>query len=122
MDNLDADEKPILYYQVRRPLKVPLSLTVIVFVCAPLIASWVLLAIPFIWLGAICAAPNLNLVDGWLAWVALLFGVTLFHFHQPNAGIPIVLGTGISYIFSSFQMYTTAVPIYEYDEKRSDTE
>jgi hypothetical protein len=38
---------------------------------------WVLCAIPFIVLGSICAAPNLNLADGFLVIVFVLLGIVV---------------------------------------------
>ena len=62
-------------------------------------SSWALVSIPFIWLGALCAQPNLNLADGCLAYLAVLASFVLGLFH-PSIGLAIGIGTLSAYCLS----------------------
>ncbi len=53
---------------------------------------WALAAAPFILLGSWCAAPNLNLANGCLAYLAMIAGLLIAPFHPP-LGIAISAGT-----------------------------
>jgi len=55
---------------------------------------WLLCSIPFIVLGRICAAPNLNLADGCLVMIAVAFGVAL--------GAPLFRRLGEAFVAGSF--------------------
>jgi hypothetical protein len=70
---------------------------------------WWLLALPFIVLGSLCAAPNLNLADGFLALLAVAVGIVVSCFHA-GAGISIILGTSTSWFLASIEKSVRAVP------------
>jgi len=52
---------------------------------------WFLAALPFVWLGSVCAQPNLNLVNGCLAYLAMIVGVGVTALFRP-LGIAILAG------------------------------
>ena len=60
---------------------------------------WWLAALPFIYLGEVCAAPNMNMADGFLAWLALFIGLIVLTFCLP-LGMAICTGTMLSYVTS----------------------
>lgn len=59
---------------------------------------WILCSIPFIVLGSICAAPNLNLADGCLVLVASLVGVAVAALWFRPLGQAIVAGSFAGWI------------------------
>jgi hypothetical protein len=71
---------------------------------------WFLLALPFIYLGSVCAAPNLNLADGFPAIVAVFLGliVTLF---KLESGAAIAGGTTASLLLSALEKRLRAKPV-----------
>jgi hypothetical protein len=72
-------------------------------------SSWWLLAIPFVAIGWICAAPNLNLANGFLAYVSMIVGFILLKFHEPSAHA-ILTGAAAGYYLSALEMGLTAKP------------
>ena len=52
---------------------------------------WCLASLPFIWLSSVCAQPNLNLVNGCLAYVSIIVGYGLMLVYTP-LGYPILAG------------------------------
>jgi hypothetical protein len=98
--------------------RVPLAVFVPVILCVGALALvlegnlWWLLALPFVVLGSLCAAPNLNLADGFLTMVAVIIGVVISQFHA-EAGTPIIWGAFASWLLSSFEKRIRMKPIYE---------
>lgn len=64
--------------------------------CTP----WAYLAIPAIFVGVWCSAPNFNLANGCLAWIVILAGGILSVFH-PLSGAAIYLGAGCAWFIGS---------------------
>jgi hypothetical protein len=65
--------EPVIYYEIRASVFVPALLTIGVVACSVFVHNYLLLtAIPFTALGSVCAAPNLNLADGFLVIVAFV--------------------------------------------------
>lgn len=66
----DASEpQQITGYLIPRAVFVPAALGIFALSLVWLNSPLWLLSLPFIYLGSICAAPNLNLADGfWLYW------------------------------------------------------
>jgi hypothetical protein len=99
-------------YLVPPALFVPLLLTVAVVVMAFRVSWLALLALPFVWLGSICAQPNLNLANGCLAYLAILVGIILVGFHVAT-GIPILFGTLAGFYLSAAEKWIRARPLPE---------
>jgi hypothetical protein len=59
---------------------------------------WLLCSIPFIVLGSICAAPNLNLADGCLVMIAIVIGVAVAALLFRRLGEAIVAGSFAGWI------------------------
>jgi len=73
-------------------------------------SPWPLLALPFIFLGSLCAAPNHNLVNGFLALVAMAIGLWVASFHK-EIGSAIFGGTFSSWFLSGLEMRIRATPV-----------
>jgi hypothetical protein len=86
-------------YIVRPAVFVPVVLSAFAIVVAAWVSWWFLVAVPFVWLGSICAQPNLNLADGCLAYVTIIVGLAVLPFFRP-VGLAIVVGT-ISGLYAS---------------------
>ena len=63
---------------------------------------WFLAAVPFVWLGSVCAQPNLNLADGCLAYVAMTVGAALTPVSGP-LGIAMLTGTFCGLLASAIE-------------------
>lgn len=93
------------------PAKVaPISLALFATYLGVTLSPWTFIAIPFIYLGSICATPSLNLVNGFLVLVsvALGFGVALI---RKEIGLMIILGATGSWILSAIEKAITAKEI-----------
>jgi hypothetical protein len=86
-------------YIIRPAVFVPTILSVAAVVLAIHDSWWFLAALPFIWLGSICAQPNLNLANGCLAYVAIIAGFIMLALFRP-LGIAIMAGA-ISGLYAS---------------------
>jgi len=99
-------------YLVPRAVITPVVLSLVAIFLAYNENVWVALSIPFIVLGSLCSAPNLNLADGFFAWVAIILGWVLSHYY-PEPALPIIIGTFLGWCISSFEMKLRAVPVYD---------
>jgi hypothetical protein len=88
-------------YIVRPAVFAPAVLSVVAVAFAIQDSWWFLAALPFIWLGSVCAQPNLNLANGCLAYLAMLVGIGVTALFRP-LGIAILAGA-----FSGF--YVSAI-------------
>ena len=68
------------------------------------------IAIPFIYLGSICAAPNFNLADGFPILVSMVLGAGIMIFKK-EIGFAIFLGSTSSWVLSAIEKAITAIPI-----------
>jgi hypothetical protein len=102
-------------YRVYPAIVVPLTLAVSAIAVAVAHTPWAYLALPFIYLGSVCAAPNFNLANGFLAFVAVLAGCCVMHF-DAEAGAAIVIGAGASWMLSSIEKLIKARPITDNTE------
>jgi hypothetical protein len=66
------------------------------------VTRWALLSLPFIYLGSVCASPNLNLADGCLVVVASVLGLVVLAVEKP-AGLAILVSSLASWLFSSIE-------------------
>ena len=72
-------------------------------------ANWWFLSIPFVAIGWMCAAPNLNLANGLLAYLSMIGGFILLKFHEPS-GAAIAVGAAAGFYLSALEMRVTAKP------------
>ena len=93
------------------PAKVaPLLCGAAAFLLAITWTPWALCALPFIYLGSICAAPNLNLADGFLVIFSVLVGIGIA-FLKLEAGVAVSAGAAVSWILSCLEKAYTAKEI-----------
>jgi len=95
-----------VYPAVFVPCLLALGTLAIAFTLAPL----AFIALPFIYLGSSSAAPNLSLSSGFLALIAVGAGL-LVSFYQLEIGAAIFLGSGVSWVLSSFEQRLRAKPV-----------
>ena len=70
-------------YVVRPAVFSPTILSVAAVLAALQDSWWYLVALPFIWLGSVCAQPNLNLVNGCLAYLSIGVGLIVAVYFRP---------------------------------------
>ena len=114
MGRLTCIVRPVKPTSYRVPLAViaPVVLVVATVFLAIAVSPWSLVAVPFILLGSLCAAPNMNLANGLLAIVAILLGIGVAYLHR-EVGSAIVLGTVASWFLSSLEKRWRAIPVYD---------
>ncbi len=85
-------------FVVPRVIYAPVILSCVVLALTLLDSAWMLDALPFVWLGASGAAPNLNLANGCMAYLAMIAGcmILIFHAHE-CLGILILVGAASGY-------------------------
>jgi hypothetical protein len=96
-------------YITRPAIFAPSILSVIAVVAAFQFSWWSLVALPFIWLGSVCAQPNLNLANGCLAYLAMLIGFALTGLFRP-LGLAILGGAMSGFYVSSIEKRMRARP------------
>jgi hypothetical protein len=91
-------------YRVRPAVIAPAVLAVAAMVFAVRQSWWALVALPFIYLGSVCAQPNLNLANGCLAYLAMLigFGITALF---PPLGFAILGGAMSGFYVSALEKW-----------------
>lgn len=104
------DASSVLCYCVPPAIFAPSVLAIVFIALARQLSWWFLIALPFVYLGSICAQPNLNLADGCLAYLAMILGFILLAFFKP-VGIPILLGTVSSYYASAVEKWMRMRPV-----------
>jgi hypothetical protein len=99
-------------YRVRPAVIAPAVLAVAAIVFAVRQSWWALVALPFIYLGSICAQPNLNLANGCLAYLAMLigFGITALF---PPLGFAILGGAMSGFYASALEKWIRMRPVPE---------
>ena len=101
-----STEKVIM---VRRARFVPVGLFIAAVVLAFMVSPWWLLSIPFVAVGALFTAPNLNLVNGMPSYLSMVGGFVLMRFHEPS-GLAILAGVMSSFYGSALEMRIFAKP------------
>lgn len=96
-------------YIVPMAVFAPAVLTVVAVAVSAQDSWWYLTAIPFIWLGSICAQPNLNGADGCLAYLAMIVGFALLVLFKP-LGVAIVAGSVSGFYLSAAEKYIRMRP------------
>lgn len=89
-------------YIIRPAIYSPVALSGIVVLLSFTESWWCIAAIPFIWLGSICAQPNMNLANGCLAYLAMLIGVGICAWFRP-LGLPILFGAITGFYSSAIE-------------------
>ena len=89
-------------YIVRSAIFAPMILSVVTVVFAIRDSWWLLAALPFIWLGSVCAQPNMNLANGCLAYLTMVVGVGVTALHRP-LGIAIFAGAISGFYVSAIE-------------------
>lgn len=89
-------------HTVRPAVFAPVFLSLAAIGAAAWQSWWLLAALPFIWLGSVCAQPNLNLADGCQAYLAVIAGVLIcVWFKWP--GMAVWVGTMSGYLLSAVE-------------------
>jgi hypothetical protein len=104
-----STEKVIM---VRRARFVPVGLIVAAVVLAFTESTWWLLSIPFVAIGALFTAPNLNLVNGMPSYLSMVAGFILMRYHPPS-GMAVLGGAAASFYGSALEMRIFAKPYHE---------
>ena len=91
-------------YIVRPAVFAPAVLAVIAVVAAVQESWWFLASLPFIWLGSMCAQPNLNLANGCLAYLTMLVGCGLLLVFRP-LGLAILAGAVSGFYVSALEKW-----------------
>ena len=94
---------------VRRARFVPILLFVGSVVAGILVSPWWLLSIPFIAIGTLFTAPNLNLINGMPSYLSMLAGFILMRFHEPS-GLAVLAGAMASFYGCAIEMRIFAKP------------
>jgi hypothetical protein len=89
-------------YIVRHAVFAPVVLSVAAVVLAVQDTWWFLAALPFVWLGSVCAQPNLNLANGALAYLAMIVGAIVTVWFRP-LGIAILSGAISGFYVSAIE-------------------
>ena len=101
---------------VRRAWVVPMGLGVVAAVVSALVSPWWLFSIPFVIIGAVFTAPNLNLADGFLSYLSMVIGLIVTCFQAPS-GLAMLVGTVASFLGSALEMRVRAKP-YQAEHER----
>jgi hypothetical protein len=89
-------------YIIRPAVFAPAILSGVALVAAVQESRWFLAALPFVWLGSVCAQPNLNLADGCLAYLAMIVGFAVTAIFRP-LGIAILAGAISGFYVSAIE-------------------
>lgn len=81
-------------------------------VLAIVFSPWWLLSIPFVAVGAVFTAPNLNLINGMPSYLSILAGFVLMGFHEAS-GLFVLAGVMPSFYGSALEMRLLAKPYVE---------
>ena len=96
-------------YSIRPAIFASAILSVVAVVIAVQESWWLLASLPFIWLGAVSAQPNLNLANGCLAYVAMIVGFAVMALFRP-LGLAILAGAMFGFYVSAIEKRIRARP------------
>ena len=97
---------------VRPAIFAPVLLGVIAITVAGRESWWALAALPFIYLGSVCAQPNLNLANGCLAYLAMIAGFIVLALFRP-LGFAILGGAMSGFYASAIEKWMRMRPVPE---------
>lgn len=101
-----STEKVIM---VRHARFLPILLFVGAVAAGVFFSPWWLLSIPFIVVGTLFTAPNLNLINGMPSYLSMLAGFILMMFHPPS-GSAVLVGAMASFYGCAIEMRIFAKP------------
>lgn len=78
-------------------------------------APWMIAALPFIVLGSVCSAPNLNLADGFLAVLSALIGLAIAKWLFEPLGTAVFAGSAAGWIGGAIEKRIRMKPCEEYN-------
>lgn len=107
-------DSPRQRYRIYPAIVAPSFLTLGALFAAITVTWWWIAAIPFIWLGSICAQPNLNLADGCLTYLSVGAALIVMPFHPP-LGLAIMAGAIAGYLFGFAEKLIRTNPINDND-------
>jgi len=81
-------------------------------------SAWWFLALPFVAIGWMCAAPNLNLANGMFAYLSMIAGFILLRIHE-QSGLAVLGGAAGSFYLCALEMRLTTKP---YNPTKDNTE
>lgn len=90
----------------------PFGLVVVAAVLAIVFSPWWLLSIPFVAVGALFTAPNMNLMNGLPSYLSMVAGILLMEFHE-SSGIAMFAGVVSSFYGSALEMRIFSKPYVE---------
>ena len=96
-------------YIIRPAIFAPGILSVGAVIVAFQVSWWALVSLPFIWLGSVCAQPNLNLANGCLAYLAMFIGFGVTALYRP-LGTAILAGAISGFYGSAIEKRIRARP------------
>ncbi len=99
-------------YVVRPAIFAPVLLGVIAVIVAVRESWWALAGLPFIYLGSICAQPNLNLANGCLAHLAMFSGFIILALFRP-LGCAVLGGAVSGFYISAIEKRIRMRPVRE---------
>jgi hypothetical protein len=102
----------LIAYKIKPAIIAPVLLSLGTLFIAFNYTLWALAALPFIYLASICSAPNFNLADGCLAWIAIFIGGGI-SFFQKELGESIFCGAALSWILSGIEKKVRAKPVFK---------
>jgi hypothetical protein len=108
-------DTPQQWYRIYPAIFAPALLALAALVAALVVSWWWLAAVPFIWLGSICAQPNLNLADGCLTYLSVGAALIVLRFHPP-LGHAIWVGAVTGYAFAFAEKMIRMRPVTEDDK------
>jgi hypothetical protein len=94
---------------VRRARFVPACLLIAAVVLGIVVGPWWFLSIPFVVIGTLFTAPNLNLINGMPSYLAMLAGLILTHFHAPS-GMAVFAGAAAGFYGAALELRVLAKP------------
>ena len=112
---------PPRVYIVPPAVYAPALLSVVTVIVAVQQSWWFLAALPFIWLGSVCAQPNLNLAQGCLAYLAMFCGFVVIAFFAP-LGIAIGVGSMTGLYLSALEKWMRMRPLSEVKDREAPIE
>ena len=97
-------------YRIYAAIVAPTILSATAIVAAIVYSWWFLAAIPFVWLGSICSAPNMNLADGCAAYFSMIIGFGLMSVAKP-LGLAILIGAASGFFASALEKRIRMRPV-----------
>ena len=96
-------------YIVRPAVFAPVILSVVTIVASVQESWWFLASLPFVWLGSVCAQPNMNLANGCLAYLAMIVGFAVMAVYRP-LGLSILAGAMSGFYVSAIEKWIRMRP------------